>query len=127
MSKFRILLSVSAAAACAAVLGAASTASAEAQKPMNAATTGSGTGCLVRDADGNYHVDEDCTWHAVVKRDKDGNIVSYKYQDKGNLPEDAPHPDKAMKWDDTPGCPGETKETTAPSGSYTSDCHYKAD
>ncbi|MEE2692467.1 MAG: hypothetical protein VX640_13095 [Pseudomonadota bacterium] len=95
-------------------------------KPENAAQTSSGSGCLVRDAVGAYHYDADCQWHLVVKRDKDGNLVSFSYQDKGKLPEDAPHPDKAMKnsgpW---PACGADINEVTTPSGQYSSDCRYK--
>ena len=95
-------------------------------KPENAAQTSSGSGCLVRDADGAYHYDADCKWHLVVKRDKDGNLKSFSYQDKGTLPEDAPHPDRAINvsspW---AGCGADINETTTPSGEYRSDCRFQ--
>ncbi|MEQ8936270.1 MAG: hypothetical protein RIE56_10820 [Amphiplicatus sp.] len=101
-------------------------ASAKPEKPENAAETSSGEGCLVRDGAGAYHFDAACKWHLVVKRDKDGNLVSFSYQDKGTLPADAPHPDKASKnsgpW---PTCGADINEVTTPSGQYSSDCRYK--
>ncbi len=91
----------------------------------NAAETSSGSGCLVRDANGAYHYDAECDWHLVVKRNKDGSLKFFSYQDKGQLPEDAPHPDKADKsshpW---PGCGADINEVTTPSGQYSSDCRY---
>ncbi len=93
--------------------------------PINAATTDSGTGCLVRDAVGAYHYDPNCRWHLVRRRDRDGNLVLYSYHDQGDLPANAPHPDRAIRhtgpW---PGCPELINETTAPSGEYRSDCRY---
>jgi len=95
-------------------------------KPENAAQTDSGTGCLVRDADGNYHYDADCEWHTTIKRDKDGNITMFNYHDKGRLPEDAPHPSSASQNNvDWPGCPDGIKEVTSPSGEYRSDCRWQ--
>ena len=107
-------------------LAFAGPAAAKPDKPVNAATTDKGTGCLVRDATGAYHFDADCKWSVVIKRDKDGALQFYKYQDKGQLPEGAPAPDKAMSWDDTPGCggTGDTSEKTSPSGQYMSNCHF---
>jgi hypothetical protein len=99
--------------------------SAKPDKPENAAQTADGTGCLVRDADGNYHYDATCEWHTMIKRDKDGNIVKFNYRDKGQLPEGAPRPSKAQinnaPW---PGCPDGIKEVTSPSGEYRSDCRW---
>ena len=94
--------------------------------PVNAAQTNSGTGCLVRDADGNYLYDATCEWHTVVRRDRDGNLVLYSYQDHGQLPAGAPHPSSASRnegpW---PGCIGDViHEVTAPSGEYRSDCRF---
>ncbi len=99
-----------------------SAALAKPDKPITAATTESGTGCLVRDADGAYHLDEACTWHLTSKTDADGNITLYHYQDKGTLPADAPHPSKADKVSFEGGCSG--TENTKPSGKYSSDCKY---
>lgn len=91
----------------------------------NAAETSSGSGCLVRDANGAYHYDADCEWHLVVKYNKDGSLKFFSYQDKGQLPEDAPHPAKADKvthpW---PSCGADINEVTTPSGQYSSDCKY---
>ena len=109
----------------AAALALIGTASAKDEKPINAAETASGTGCLVRDANGDYHVDPDCKWKTVVKRDKDGNLVSYKYQDKGTLPDGAPAPSSAMSWDDAPCGDDVYDEQTTPSGQYSSSCHFE--
>lgn len=107
-------------------VGASNTALAKPDKPANAATTESGTGCWVRDAEGNYHVDADCNWHTVVKRNKDGSLKSYSYQDQGTLPDDAPHPSSAVRnTEDWPGCPDGINEVTTPSGEYRSDCRFK--
>lgn len=112
----------------AATIAFASVASAKPDKPLNAATTDSGTGCFVLDGAGNYHVDTECEWHTVQKTDKDGNLVSFKYQDKGTVPEGAPLPGKAQKVDtDFAGCSEKLKEVTTPSGQYSSDCHWKAE
>lgn len=114
--------------ACLLAVGMTGAAWAKPAKPLNAATTESGTGCLVRDADGNYHADADCAWHVVVKRDKDGNLLSFKYQDKGSLPEGAPRPSSALKVETVyPGCPAGANEITLPSGEYSSDCHYRSE
>ncbi len=94
-------------------------------KPENAAQTADGTGCLVRDGAGAYHYDAACEWHSVVKKDKDGAIQFFSYQDKGALPAGAPKPKGAdnhsTAW---PGCPEGIKETTTPSGQYSSSCRY---
>ncbi len=93
-------------------------------KPINAATPLKGTGCLVRDADGNYHLDTECEWHIVQKLDKDGNPKSFIYQDKGKLPEGAPHPSSASK---NSGALSDCDytEVTTPSGQYSSKCMGK--
>ena len=89
------------------------------------ADTASGTGCLVRDANGAYHFDANCRWHTVTRRDRDGNLVLYSYHDQGNLPPNAPHPSSATQnrgpW---PGCIDGIHETTTPSGQYRSDCRF---
>ncbi len=80
----------------------------------------------MRDADGNYHFDADCKWHTVVKRDKDGNLKMFSYQDQGTLPDDAPHPSSAVRnTADWPGCPDGINEVTTPSGEYRPDCRFK--
>jgi hypothetical protein len=93
--------------------------------PINAATTDSGTGCLVRDGAGAYHFDAACRWHLVRRRDKDGNLVLYSYQDHGSLPAGAPRPSSASRhsgpW---PGCIDGINEVTTPSGEYRSDCRF---
>lgn len=97
-------------------------------KPENAAQTADGKGCLVRDGAGAYHFDAACEWHSVVKKDKDGAIQFFSYQDKGSLPAGAPKPKGAdnhsTAW---PGCPDGIKETTTPSGQYSSSCRYGND
>jgi hypothetical protein len=103
--------------------GLSAAAWAKPDKPVNAAQTDSGTGCLVRDANGDYHFDASCNWHTVVKLDKDGNLKSFSYQDHGQLPEDAPHPSSASKNSgDWPGCGDGFSEVTTPSGEYSSTC-----
>jgi|LZQP01.1.fsa_nt_gb hypothetical protein len=109
----------------ASALGVAGTAIAKPDKPVNAATAEKGTGCLVRDADGAYHYDAECKWTLVTRRNAVGEIVLYSYQDKGSLPEGAPHPDAALKTDyDAGGCTG--SELATPAGKYSSDCKYNA-
>lgn len=109
----------------AAAMFAPATAIAKPDKPENAAQTSSGTGCLVRDANGDYHFDAACEWHTTIKRDKDGNITMFNYHDKGQLPDGAPAPTSASQnnapW---PGCPDGIKEVTSPSGEYRSDCRW---
>jgi hypothetical protein len=95
--------------------------------PINAAQTSSGEGCLVRDASGAYHYDATCDWHVVYRRNRDGVLVMYSYQDHGQLPEGAPHPTSASRhtgpW---PGCiADEINEVTTPSGEYRSDCRFR--
>lgn len=89
------------------------------------AQTASGTGCLVRDANGAYHFDANCQWHTVARRDRDGNLVLYSYHDQGTLPANAPRPSSAIQhsgpW---PGCPDGINEVTTPSGQYRSDCRF---
>ncbi len=105
--------------------GALSMASAEPNAPINAATTDSGTGCLVRDANGVHHFDATCEWRLVRRRDRDGNLVLFSYQDHGQLPANVPHPSSASRhtgpW---PGCLDGIHEVTTPSGEYRSDCRF---
>lgn len=118
------LLALGVCALAAVAIGAPSV-SAKPNAPINAATTDSGTGCLVRDASGGYHFDPNCEWHVVRRRDRDGNLVLFSYQDHGQLPPNAPHPTSAVQnrgpW---PGCIDGIHETTTPSGEYRSDCRF---
>jgi len=99
-----------------------------AQPPDHAlnATTDSGTGCLVRDADGNYWADPGCNWHTVTRFDRDGNRVISSYHDQGELPPGAPRPSRAAHNSGTIGIGGgqtcDYTEVTTPSGQYRSDC-----
>lgn len=105
--------------------GMAGTATAKPDKPENAAQTASGTGCLVRDANGAYHYDADCEWHTVIKKDKNGAIQKFNYHDKGQLPDGAPRPTSTqINYAPWPGCPEGIKEVTSPSGEYRSDCRW---
>nr|WP_321441785.1 hypothetical protein [uncultured Hyphomonas sp.] len=109
----------------AATLGGSGTAIAKPGKPVNAATPEKGKGCLVRDADGAYHYDSNCKWKLVIRRNALGEIVQYSYQDKGSLPDSAPHPDAALKTEyEAGGCTG--SELATPAGQYSSDCKYNA-
>jgi hypothetical protein len=94
--------------------------------PINAAQTNSGTGCLVRDANGAYLFDATCEWHTVVRHDRNGQLVLYSYHDHGQLPANAPHPSSASRHEGPwPGCIGDViHEVTAPSGEYRSDCRF---
>lgn len=123
MTHYKILPTACAFGALAA-LAISGTALAKPDKPITAATTESGTGCLVRDADGAYHFDADCKWSLTMKTDENGNITLYNYRDAGTLPEDAPHPDKALKTDFAAGCSG--TELVTPAGKYSSDCKFNA-
>jgi hypothetical protein len=117
----------SAVAACAfmIVAGASGVAVAKPDKPDNAAQTSDGKGCLVRDGAGAYHFDAACEWHTVVKRDKSNAIQFFSYQDKGSLPAGAPKPTSAANnYAPWPGCAEGIKETTTPSGQYSSSCRY---
>ncbi|HPF23542.1 MAG: hypothetical protein R3C08_14535 [Hyphomonas sp.] len=99
-------------------------------KPINAATTDSGTFCIVHEADGAPYVgDTECTWHTVTKLDKDGNPQSFTYQDKGNLQDGQTAPDAAVKiaiegWT-VMGLPCTGTEVVTPSGQYSSDLKCK--
>ena len=99
-------------------------------KPINAATTNSGTLCFVHEADGApYAVDPDCSWHTVVKRDKDGALQSYRYQDKGTLQAGQVAPDRAVRIPIVGavvgGLPCTGTEVVSPSGNYSSNLMCK--
>lgn len=95
-------------------------------KPINAAMPESGDGCLVSEVGGgnlaDYLPDPSCKFHIVRKRDKDGNLKSIQYQDKGNLQDGQTAPDKAVNtsWEE-----GNCKftETITPKGGYSSNAH----
>lgn len=53
--------------------------------PANAATTDSGTGCLVSADFVNYELDSNCDWHIVRRRDRSGTRVLLNYRDHGQL------------------------------------------
>ncbi len=99
-------------------------------KPQTAATTDSGTGCLVADANGAYTADAACEWHIVNRRGSDGARVLVSYHDHGNLPAGAPRPSSARRnavsftFGDGTVCEG--NEVTTPSGEYRSDCRFNA-
>jgi hypothetical protein len=97
-------------------------------KPAHAATTDSGVGCFVADANGDYTLDPGCTWHIVTKLDNAENLQIFSYQDHGTLPEGAPRPKKtrhnAVSVEILPGVVCTGTEVTMPSGEYKSDCHY---
>lgn len=80
----------------AAILGTAP-ASAKPPGPINATQTERGTGCGVRDAEGNYHFDPNCEYMFVEHRDRDGSVQHFSYRDHGRLPATAPHPTTAQR------------------------------
>ncbi|PLK26428.1 hypothetical protein [Novosphingobium sp. TH158] len=94
-------------------------------KPLNAATPLNGTECIVRAGeDSPYRFDAACEWHRVVKRDKNGALVFFHYQDKGTLQPGQTAPDRAVKielvdqtWGGLP-CTG--SEVITPDGNYAS-------
>lgn len=95
-------------------------------KPLNAAVTDSGTFCIVRASEATpYAADAACEWHTVVKRDKDGALVSFRYQDKGTLQPGQTAPSQAVRIAITQSYPGFAApctgtETITPSGNYSS-------
>lgn len=102
-----------------------SMASASPDKPINAATTNSGTGCIVRAGETSpYFGDAACEWHTVVKKNRDGSFAFYMYQDKGNLQPGQTAPDSAVKTElvgfVVAGMPCTGTEVISPSGSYAS-------
>ena len=120
----RIAIRTASLALAASFVGIAGTAMAKPDKPVTAATAEKGTGCLVRDADGAYHYDSKCKWTLTKRTNAVGDLVLYKYHDKGSLPDGAPTPDAALKTDYNAGCTG--SELVTPAGKYSSDCKYNA-
>jgi len=97
--------------------------------PLSDVTTDSGTGCYVPDGNDGYAFDSSCSWHVVIKRDKDANITEYRYQDHGTMPEGAPRPSRTIS--ETyplvlnPLGLGLATEITTPSGEYKSSFVFK--
>jgi len=112
-----------------------STAMAAPDKPMNAAATDSGLSCWVHAAEGaGYLTDPDCSWHNVTKSDKEGNVISFRYQDKGTLREGQAAPDSTVRipisasgaafgYPGLAACTG--TEVVTPSGNYSSNLTCK--
>src|SRR5262245_50198219 len=103
-----------------AVLFAAGVASA---KPINAATTDSGTNCLVSADFVNYETDLNCEWHIVRRRDRNGARVLLNYHDHGQLQPGQTAPDHALNNSASFPAFGLTchgTETVTPSGEYRS-------
>ena len=90
------------------------------------ATTASGTGCLVRDANGAYHFDPELPagtrWRGATEME---TWCSTATRTTATLPPGAPRPSSAMQnqgpW---PGCLDGIREVTSPSGQYRSDCRF---
>lgn len=111
----------------------ATTATATPEKPINAANVQTqkdrdGVGCLVSNVGGGdlslYKYDPNCKSHIVRKKDKDGNFVSLRYQDKGELQPGQTPPDRTLRNEWTDGiC--ELSEVITPSGAYSSDAVCK--
>lgn len=92
-------------------------------KPVQAAITDSGSGCAVGDANEYYVIDGACAFHTVSKVDADGNLLSFTYQDKGQLQTGQVAPKRAIRRDvSLPyggfACTGD--EVVTPSGQYSS-------
>ncbi|HXI87451.1 MAG TPA: hypothetical protein VNH64_08330 [Parvularculaceae bacterium] len=125
----RVLTAIASLGALAAVAGlAAAGAEAKNSNPINAAMTDSGDGCLVSNIGGgnlaDYKADASCKYHVVKKKDKDGNVKSIEYQDKGQLQDGQTAPDKAVNTSWTEGnC--DFSETITPNGGYSSNAHCK--
>jgi hypothetical protein len=121
----KMLLGLSAAAIGATMLGVPAFAAPD--KPLNAAVTDSGTVCIVRSGELDpYKLDVNCEWHTVTKSDKDGNLVSFRYQDKGDLQPGQTAPDRAVRIPITSGANCTGTEVISPSGHYSSNltCNY---
>lgn len=120
-------LAVTACAALVVTAGLGLTASAApGDKPLNAAVTESGVGCIVRASQSTpYRTDPTCEWHTVTKSSKEGAPVSFRYQDKGTLQPNQVAPTQAVRIPITLNifgfatpCTG--TETITPSGNYSS-------
>ncbi|MES2002144.1 MAG: hypothetical protein V4444_07545 [Pseudomonadota bacterium] len=92
-------------------------------KPVQAAMPESGSGCYVGDANELYFYDIACAYHAVSKVDANGHLLSFTYQDKGQLQTGQVAPKRAIHRDviltlDGLACSGD--EVVTPSGQYSS-------
>src|SRR5688572_25695483 len=89
--------------------------------PANAATTDSGTDCLVSADFVNYQTDANCEWHIVRRRDRSGVRVLLNYQDHGHLQPGQTAPAHAANSSASFPAFGLTchgTETVTPSGEY---------
>ena len=92
-------------------------------KPVQAAVTESGNSCYVGDANEVYAVDGACDFHTVSKVDADGILLSFTYQDKGQLQTGQVAPKRAIRRDVSVtygGLPCTGEEVVTPSGQYSS-------
>jgi hypothetical protein len=108
-----------------ALVAPVSMASAAPDKPINAASTDSGTYCIVRASETDpYVADPACEWHTVTKRNRDGSYAFYFYQDKGTLQPGQTATDSAVKTEIVgyvvAGMPCTGTEVISPSGAYSS-------
>ena len=67
-----------------------------------------------------FAYDATCRAHFVTKRDKDGNVISFRYSDHGNLHAGQTAPDRAVRFATIGyviyGLPCSGFETVSPSG-----------
>lgn len=101
-----------------------SIANAAPDKPLHAARPTSGSGCFTRASESApYQFNAACEYHQVVKRNKDGSLAMFIYQDKGDLLPGQTAPDSASKVAleaTIGGLPCTGIEVVTPSGSYAS-------
>lgn len=101
-----------------------SIASAAPDKPDHAAQPTSGSGCYTRASESDpYQYNADCTYHRVLKYNKDGSLAMFSYQDKGQLLPGQTAPGSATKTaldGVIGGLPCTGIEVVTPSGSYAS-------
>lgn len=91
--------------------------------PANAATTDSGTECLVSADFVNYQTDSNCEWQIVRRRDRSGARVLLNYHDHGQLQPGQTAPANAANSNASFPAFGLTchgTETVTPSGEYRS-------
>lgn len=96
-------------------------------KPINAAVVHdrNGIGCLVRSVNVTkaYQFDPGCESMLVVKRDRDRNVTSYRYHDRGQLQTGQDVPNRAVRISITGrnyGLACEGREIISPDGGYSS-------
>jgi hypothetical protein len=88
----------------------------------NAAQTESGSGCIVSDG-ATYVFDPACSYHQVYKLDANGDVLSFSYQDKGDLQDGQTAPSSASRVVYTAtyfGLSCTVSEVVTPSGQYSS-------